>query len=63
VDLDLAGFTRAGGEDVDVRIGMGHVPELFDEMIAAAAARDLWVVGGGNVASQFADAGLFDELW
>ena len=42
---------------------MGHVPELFDEMIAAAAARDLWVVGGGNVASQFADAGLFDELW
>ena len=31
-------------------------------MIAAAGDRDLWVVGGGNVASQFADAGLLDEV-
>jgi dihydrofolate reductase len=31
-------------------------------MIAAAGERNLWVVGGGNVASQFADAGLLDEL-
>jgi dihydrofolate reductase len=31
-------------------------------MAAAAGERDLWVVGGGNVASQFADAGLLDEL-
>lgn len=31
-------------------------------MIAAAGERDLWVVGGGNVASQFADKGLLDEL-
>ena len=31
-------------------------------MIAAAGERDLWVVGGGNVASQFADRGLLDEV-
>ena len=31
-------------------------------MLAAAGERNLWVVGGGNVASQFADAGLLDEL-
>ena len=31
-------------------------------MVAAAGERNLWVVGGGNVASQFADAGLLDEL-
>ncbi len=31
-------------------------------MIAAAGERNLWVVGGGNVASQFADQGLLDEL-
>ncbi len=31
-------------------------------MIAAAGERNLWVVGGGNVASQFADEGLLDEV-
>ncbi len=31
-------------------------------MMAAAGDRNLWVVGGGNVASQYADAGLLDEL-
>jgi dihydrofolate reductase len=50
------------GDDVDVRIGPGKVPDLYDEMMAAAGERDLWVVGGGNVASQFADEGLLDEL-
>jgi dihydrofolate reductase len=50
------------GDDVDVRIGPGNVSDLHEEMIAAAGDRDLWVVGGGNVASQFADAGLIDEL-
>ncbi|MGZ4268435.1 MAG: dihydrofolate reductase family protein [Solirubrobacteraceae bacterium] len=46
----------------DVRIGPGAVPELAGEMLAAAGGRDLWVVGGGNVATQFADAGLLDEV-
>jgi dihydrofolate reductase len=50
------------GEGVDVRIADAAVPELYDEMIAAAGDRHLWVVGGGNVASQFADEGLLDEL-
>ena len=50
------------GEGVDVRIVEAKVTDLYDEMIAAAGERDLWVVGGGNVASQFADAGLLDEL-
>ena len=50
------------GEDVDVRIVSAKVPELYDEMIAAAGERNLWVVGGGNVASQFADEGLLDEV-
>jgi dihydrofolate reductase len=50
------------GEDVDVRIVNARVEDLHDEMIAAAGERDLWVVGGGNVASQFADAGLLDEV-
>ena len=31
-------------------------------MSESAGEADLWVVGGGNVASQFADAGLLDEV-
>jgi dihydrofolate reductase len=50
------------GEGVDVRVVRGAVGELFDEMDASAAGRDLWIVGGGNVASQFADAGLLEEV-
>lgn len=50
------------GDDVDIRIANATVPDLYEEMIAAAGDRNLWVVGGGNVASQFADAGLLDEV-
>ena len=49
-------------EGADVRIVDARVRELHDEMVAAAGERNLWVVGGGNVASQFADEGLLDEV-
>ena len=50
------------GEEVDVRIVNAKVADLCDEMIAAAGERNLWIVGGGNVASQFADESLLDEV-
>jgi dihydrofolate reductase len=50
------------GEGVDVRIVNAGVPALYDEIVAAAGERNVWVVGGGNVASQFADEGLLDEV-
>jgi dihydrofolate reductase len=50
------------GEGIDVRIVDAAVSGLYDEMVASAGDRDLWVVGGGNVASQFADEGLLDEV-
>ena len=59
---ELPGPAEAGGRGVDVRIVSAKVADLHDEMIAAAGERNLWVVGGGNVASQFADAGLLDEV-
>ena len=31
-------------------------------MVAAAGDRNVWVVGGGDLAQQFADEGLLDEL-
>ena len=51
------------GDNVDARIVNASVAELYDELIAAAGERDVWVVGGGNVASQFADEGLLDDLF
>ena len=38
------------------------VTDLVDEMLAAAGDRDLWIVGGGKVASQFADHDLLDRV-
>jgi dihydrofolate reductase len=49
------------GEGVDVRFARASVRERYDEMAAAAGEGSLWVVGGGNVASQFAGEGLLDE--
>ena len=50
------------GDGVDVRIEGGPVAALYDEMVGAAGERHVWVVGGGNVASQFAEEGLLDEV-
>jgi dihydrofolate reductase len=50
------------GEGVDVRVVNAKVRDLYDEMSAAAGELDLWVIGGGNVASQFVDEGLLDEV-
>jgi dihydrofolate reductase len=32
------------------------------DMVDAAGDRNVWIVGGGNLAGQFADAGLLDEV-
>jgi dihydrofolate reductase len=50
------------GEGVDVRIVSGEVTDLVAEMRGSAGDRDLWIVGGGNVATQFADHGLLDTV-
>ncbi len=50
-------------EGADIRFHNGPVAPIHAEMIEAAGDRDLWVVGGGPVASELADAGLLDELW
>ncbi len=40
----------------------GDVTGLHRQMCAAAGGRNLWVMGGGEVAGQFLDAGLLDEI-
>ena len=40
----------------------GNVRQLHPKLVAAAADKDVWVVGGGDVAAQFVAAGLIDEM-
>lgn len=47
----------------DIRFTQGEVGELFARIQASADGRDVWVVGGGDLAGQFFDAGLLDEFW
>ena len=53
---------RPEAEGADVRIVDEEVPNLIGEMRDAAGELDIWVVGGGNVASQFADHDLLDRV-
>jgi dihydrofolate reductase len=48
--------------DADVRIVAAEVADLREELTAAAGERNLWIVGGGPVVSQFAAAGLLDDV-
>ena len=38
------------------------VTEVHRQMAAAAGDRNIWIVGGGDLAGQFAAAGLLDEV-
>lgn len=46
----------------DVRLVHGDVRPVHEQMLRAAGEKDVWLVGGGGLAGQFADAGLLDEL-
>ena len=45
-----------------VEFTSADVASVHAEMRAAAGDRNLWIVGGGDLAGQFADAGLLDEV-
>ena len=49
-------------EGANLRFHDGDVGDVHGEALEAAGERDLWVVGGGPVASQLEQAGLLDEL-
>jgi dihydrofolate reductase len=49
-------------QGVDVRFVRGDVRPVHADMSAAAGDRNVWLVGGGELVGQFADAGLLDEI-
>jgi dihydrofolate reductase len=40
----------------------GDVAAVHEAMTAAAAGRNVWLVGGGDLVGQFAERGLLDEI-
>lgn len=46
----------------DLRFVRGDVRPIHEAMTRAAAGRNVWVVGGGDLAGQFFDAGCLDEI-
>jgi dihydrofolate reductase len=46
----------------DVRFVRGDVRPVHAEMVKAAAGKNVWLVGGGELVGQFHDHGLLDEL-
>ena len=56
-------FTHADLEPIDnVTIVSGKPDEHHEAIAAAAGDQDIWVVGGGDLAAQWAEAGLLHEL-
>jgi dihydrofolate reductase len=51
-----------GIEGADIRFVSGDVRPIHAEMQSAAGNKNIWIVGGGDLAGQFFDAGLLDEL-
>ena len=48
--------------DAAVEFRSGDVVPVHAEMAEAAGDRNVWIVGGGDLVGQFADAGLLDEV-
>lgn len=46
----------------DVRFVSGDVRPVHAQLVEAAAGRNVWIVGGGDLVGQFADADLLDDI-
>ncbi|HEX3266860.1 MAG TPA: dihydrofolate reductase family protein [Gaiellaceae bacterium] len=48
--------------EAQIEFTSAEVSAVHEAMVAAAGDRNVWIVGGGDLAGQFADAGLLDEV-
>lgn len=49
-------------EGANTRFVQGDVRPVYAEMAQAAGSKNIWIVGGGDLAGQFWEAGLLDEV-
>lgn len=54
--------TLPTGEGANVHFAKGSVHPVHAEMAKVAGGKNIWIVGGGDLAGQFFDAGLLDEI-
>lgn len=64
---DIASFvvssrSLTGVAGADIRFRKGDVAGMWTELAEAAGTGDVWLVGGGDLVGQFADAGHLDEI-
>jgi dihydrofolate reductase len=48
--------------DARIEFTSADVGVVHEQMLVAAGDRNVWIVGGGDLAGQFADGGLLDEV-
>ena len=53
---------ESGGEKPDIRFVKGAIADHYVQLCMETGDHDLWVMGGGDLAGQFADEGLLDEI-
>ena len=46
----------------DIRFAQGDIQPVHAQMKEVANTKNIWVMGGGDLAGQFFDAGLLDEI-
>ena len=51
-----------GPRGADVRFVTGPVQDALPAIRAAVGSGNIWVVGGGDLAGQFSDAGALDQI-
>lgn len=49
-------------EGANIQLVNGDVNPVHSEMVSSARDKNIWIVGGGDLAGQFYDAGLLDEI-
>jgi dihydrofolate reductase len=49
-------------DGAEIHMVHGDVRPVHAAMMQAAAGRNIWIVGGGDLVGQFYDAGLLDEM-
>jgi dihydrofolate reductase len=50
-------------KDGPITFTSADVRSVHAAMLEAAAGKDVWLVGGGDLVGQFLDADLLDEIW
>ena len=47
----------------NIKFTSADIASVHEEMRRAAGDRNIWIAGGGDLAGQFADVGLLDEVF